>query len=99
MINWNRRMRNYHLHDPHVLYWEEKDVWVNQDLDELLAKEYDIIAITTGHKDYRQNQVFIEKLQSLTPAFIYDTIGVFSNEEIQKLSSRHIVRVIGRGDL
>lgn len=87
------------LHDPHVLYWEEKDVWVNQDLEGLLAKEYDIIAVTTGHKDYRQNQVFIEKLQSLTPAFIYDTIGVFSNEEIQKLSSRHIVRVIGRGDL
>jgi UDP-N-acetyl-D-mannosaminuronate dehydrogenase len=87
------------LHDPHVLYWEEKDVWVNQDLEGLLAKEYDIIAVTTGHKDYRQNQILLEKLLSLTPAFIYDTIGVFSNEEIQKLSSRHIVRVIGRGDL
>ncbi len=87
------------LHDPHVLYWEEKDTWVNQDLEGLLAKEYDIIAVTTGHKDYRQNQVFIEKLMSLAPAFIYDTIGVFSNEEIQKLSLRHTVRVIGRGDL
>ncbi len=87
------------LHDPHVLYWEEKDTWVNQDLDGLLAKEYDIIAVTTGHKDYRQNEQFIEKLLNLAPAFIYDTIGVFSNEDITKLSAKHTVRVIGRGDL
>ncbi len=87
------------LHDPHVLYWEEKDTWVNQDLDSLLTAEYDIVAITTGHREYRGNDVFIEKLMNLAPAFIYDTIGVLSNADIAKLSSRHKVRVIGRGDL
>ncbi len=87
------------LHDPHVLYWEEKDTWVNQNLDELLAGKYDIITITTGHKDYRGNQEFIDKLMNLAPAFIYDTIGVFSNGDIARLSSKHRVKVIGRGDL
>jgi len=87
------------LHDPHVLYWEEKDIWINQDLDSLLAKDYDIIAITTGHKDYRNNPQLIDKILSRSRCFIYDTIGVLTNEEIKQLSAKHTVRVIGRGDL
>lgn len=87
------------LHDPHVLYWEEKDRRINKDLDKLLKDNYDIIAITTGHKDYRNDPVLIEKLLQQPASFIYDTIGVLSNEEIDRLSSKHIVKVIGRGDL
>lgn len=87
------------LHDPHVKYWEEKDLWVNQDLDELLKGAYDIIAITTGHKDYRNNESLINTLLNLPASFIYDTIGVLMNEEIKRLSAKHIVKVIGRGDL
>lgn len=87
------------LHDPHVKYWEEKDLWVNQDLDELLKRNYDIISITTGHKDYRNNESLINKLMDQTTSFIYDTIGVLTNDEIQKLSKKHTVKVIGRGDL
>jgi nucleotide sugar dehydrogenase len=87
------------LHDPHVKYWEEKDVWVNQDLDELLKDSYDFIVITTGHKDYRDNESLINKLLDQPASFIYDTIGVLTNEEIKKLSEKHIVKVIGRGDL
>ena len=87
------------LHDPHVLYWEEKDSWINQDLDQLLQQPYDIIAITTGHKDYRNNPDLFRKIMQLPPAFIYDTIGVLSSGEITNLSKKHMVRVIGRGDL
>ncbi|MFZ9388912.1 MAG: nucleotide sugar dehydrogenase [Chitinophagaceae bacterium] len=87
------------LHDPHVLYWEEKNLRVSQDLEALLSGTYDIVTITTGHRDYRNNPDLINRLMELSPAFIYDTIGVFSNEEIKKLSTRHTVRVIGRGDL
>jgi len=87
------------LHDPHVLYWEEKDIWVNKDLDELLQQHYDIIVITTGHKEYRKNPLFIEKLMQQPATFVYDTIGVLNNDEIKKLSSKHTVKVIGRGDL
>lgn len=87
------------LHDPHVLYWEEKDCWINQQLDELLNEQYDLITITTGHKDYRNNPGLINKLLAHAPTFIYDTIGVLTNEEIKTLSTRHTVKVIGRGDL
>lgn len=87
------------LHDPHVLYWEEKDLWVSQQLNGLLREDYDIIVISTGHKEYRNNPALISLLMDRAPAFIYDTIGVLSNEEINRLSAKHTVRVIGRGDL
>ena len=87
------------LHDPHVKYWEEKDIWINQQLDELLKGSYDFIVITTGHKDYRNNESLIQKVKQQPACLIYDTIGVLSNEEIKLLSEKHIVKVIGRGDL
>jgi UDP-N-acetyl-D-mannosaminuronate dehydrogenase len=87
------------LHDPHILYWEEKNVWVNQDLDKLLGDSYDLAVITTGHKEYRNNNSLIHHLHEQSSCFIYDTIGVLTNEEIKLLASKHTVKVIGRGDL
>jgi UDP-N-acetyl-D-mannosaminuronate dehydrogenase len=81
------------------LYWEEKDLWVNQKLNELLEQPYDIIVITTGHKDYRNNATLIEKLMQQGSCFVYDTIGVLTNAEIKSLSEKHTVKIIGRGDL
>ena len=98
--NWlEKEGAEIHLHDPHVLYWEEKDIRINQDLNGILSNEFDVIVITTGHKDYRNNTDLIEKLLSKPAAFLYDTIGVWSNDEINRLSSKHVVKVIGRGDL
>jgi len=87
------------LHDPHVLFWEEKDLSPNADIDVLLKQQYDIIVITTGHKEYRGNPSLIEKLMQQPSAFLYDTIGVLSRNEISTLSAKHKVKVIGRGDL
>jgi UDP-N-acetyl-D-glucosamine dehydrogenase len=90
---------NITLHDPHVPYWEEKDLRVNADLKELLKNNYDLVVITTGHRDYRNNPELIKTLLSHKPGFIYDTIGVLSNDEIKQLATVHTVKVIGRGDL
>ena len=80
-------------------YWEEKDIWVNQNLDELLGNDYDVVVITTGHKDYRGNAALLDVLKSKPSCFVYDTIGVLTNDEIQSLREKHIVKVIGRGDI
>jgi UDP-N-acetyl-D-glucosamine dehydrogenase len=87
------------LHDPHVKYWEEKDSWINQNMEELLTAEYDVVVITTGHKDYRSNEALINTLLSKPAAFMYDTIGVWTKEEIKALGEKHVVKVLGRGDL
>ncbi len=87
------------LHDPHVKYWEEKDLWPNHDLNEVMGQPYDFIVVTTGHKDYRNNPSLIEKINKLPACWVYDTIGVFTNDDIKSLGERHTVKVIGRGDL
>jgi len=87
------------LHDPHVKYWEEKDLWINQDLGSLLNDTYDVVVITTGHKDYRSNPDLLNKISGQPACFVYDTIGVLTNEEIQQVGLKHVVKVIGRGDL
>ena len=87
------------LHDPHVKYWEEKDIWINQNLEELLEDECDVVVVTTGHKDYRSNESLINTLLSKPAAFMYDTIGVWTKDEIKALGEKHMVKVLGRGDL
>lgn len=87
------------LHDPHIVYWEEKELRVNNDLNELLQQPYDLIIISTGHKDYRSNPALINTLLNHPASFIYDTIGILTNDEIKALKAKHIVKVIGRGDL
>ena len=87
------------LHDPHVVFWEEKALKVSNDLNELLKQAYDFVIVTTGHKDYRNNLELINKLLDQHSSFIYDTIGVLTDDEISKLKTKHVVKVIGRGDL
>ena len=64
-----------------------------------MMKDYDVVVITTGHKDYRNNKTLLQKLVSKPAAFMYDTIGVWTREEIKILSEKHVVKVIGRGDI
>lgn len=90
---------NITLHDPHVKYWEEKDCWINQDLDTLLKENYDIIVITTGHKDYRANTKLLNSILNQPSCVLYDTIGVLTNDEIRTVNEKHTVKVIGRGDI
>jgi UDP-N-acetyl-D-glucosamine dehydrogenase len=87
------------LHDPHIVYWEEKELRVNTDLNELLQQPYDLVIVSTGHKDYRSNPSLINTLLGHPASFIYDTIGILTNDEIKTLKAKHVVKVIGRGDL
>lgn len=88
------------LHDPHVGLWEERRLTVERDLAKVLHGEYDLIAITTGHKEYRRNPWLIEQLLRKRPLFVYDTIGLLADPEIDALRrGGHTVKVLGRGDL
>lgn len=87
------------LHDPFVTYWEEKKQHVSSDIDALLQMQYDIIAITTGHKMYRNNADLLQKMMQQPNIMLLDTIGVLSNEELALLNTRHVACVVGRGDI
>ncbi len=90
---------NISLHDPYVSFWDEKQIAVQQDLNEYFPGKWDIVIISTGHVEYKNNPSFIKQLMDIDRTFIFDTVGLFSKDEIQALSEKHIVRVLGRGDL
>ena len=88
---------NISLHDPYVRYWEEKKINIDNSLEKILDKKvYDIIIITTGHTDYKY---LVNKFMSLEKVIIYDTIGIYSEKEIEKIKTKHIIKIIGRGDI
>ena len=48
---------------------------------------------------YKKNKELLDLIIKLDELIIYDTIGILSDAEIDFLSSKHIVKVLGRGDL
>jgi len=85
-------------HDPYVNYWDEKSINVEQNIAKGLKDSLDIIIISTGHKIYKNSKT-IDMILSLKPIFIYDTVGLLSKGHIEKLSKKHRLKVLGRGDL
>ena len=66
---------------------------------ENLNDSLDALIISTGHSFYKNNKDLIDTIMKIKPILIFDTIGVLTNKEIIKLTEKHIVKVIGRGDI
>ena len=87
------------LHDPYVSFWEELNLNISQDLFSILNMSTDILIISTSHDEYKNSDLFIEKLLEKDKMMIFDTIGLFSQNEINKLSTIHNLKILGRGDI
>jgi UDP-N-acetyl-D-glucosamine dehydrogenase len=86
------------LHDPFVSFWQELSCEVESDINKVLVPEPDLVIISTAHSVYKK-EAFIDEILSVPASKIYDTVGLFSNEQIKKLKSKHRVSVLGRGDI
>ena len=86
------------LHDPYLSYWQEMKRDVENCLDKVVSLDVDMIVISAGHSAYKSPKAMINLLER-TSIKIYDTIGLFSNEQISLLQEKHKVSVLGRGDL
>ena len=87
------------LHDPYVRFWEEVGLEVDESIDKVFESELNIVVITTAHKEYKDSEYIITLLLKKEELFIFDTVGVFTNSQISRLSEKHKVRVVGRGDI
>ena len=87
------------LHDPYVRIWEEKGIIVYEHLDSVFNDSLDIVIISTGHVEYKESKLLMDLMLKQKKLFIFDTVGLLSQEEINFLSEKHTVRVVGRGDL
>ena len=90
-----------HLHDPYVDIWEEKGIEVSSDLNELLKEDIDIFVFCTNHSEYINNASLVESISNNKnqKKFIFDTVGVLNQNEINILKQSYTVKVVGRGDL
>ena len=87
------------LHDPYVSFWEELNLEVSQELFSIINNDMNILIISTSHDEYKSSNTFIKTLLEKDTMMIYDTVGLFSENELTTLSSKHDVKVLGRGDL
>ena len=87
------------LHDPYVRFWEEVGLEVDESIDKVFESELNIVVITTAHKEYKDSEYLITLLLKKEKLFIFDTVGLFTNSQISRLSEKHKVRVVGRGDI
>ncbi len=86
-------------HDPYVNYWEEKQVDVPANLDDVIYKPYDIIIISTGHVEYKNNDALFSAFINQKKTFLLDTVGLLTANDIALIGSAHTVKVLGRGDI
>ena len=89
------------LHDPYVDLWEEKGIEVSSDLKQLLKEDIDILVFCTNHSEYINNEFLIQSISNNKnqKTFIFDTVGVLNQDEINILKKFNTVKVVGRGDI
>ena len=85
-------------HDPFVAFWPERERVVAQDLGIVLAANLSVVIISTGHRQYTLDST-ISLLMNCNPLTVFDTIGLLSEKQIELLATRHVVSVLGRGDI
>lgn len=86
------------VHDPYVSVWEELEIHTSSGLDDVLLIDPDLIIISTAHSEYKSDD-FITKLMGLQDCKIFDSVGLFSNEQISLLRKKHKISILGRGEI
>lgn len=88
-----------YLTDPYVNFWEETRQEVVLNYKEIFSNSFNTLIISTSHSDYRNSKELIDLILDKDKLLIYDTVGLFNEDEINILSSKHIIKVLGRGDI
>ena len=86
------------VHDPYVTYWEEIGINVDKDLYDILSDNFHLIVISTGHDQYKTSE-FINFLKNKNSLKILDTVGLLDEKHIKLISKKHMIKVLGRGDI
>lgn len=85
-------------HDYFVKHWEECSLAVDSDIENALKVDFDVLAITASHSEYKSNRYLMDVLERRSDLIVFDTVGVFTEEELAMVASKHHLLVLGRGD-
>ena len=71
------RFDNIKCQDPYVPLWAELNLEIEMSLETFLANSFDILIVTTGHRDYLHNDAIYELIErSSNEMIIIDTVGL-----------------------
>ena len=90
---------NIFLHDPYVKNWEELNINIDTSINNHFKNKLDIIVFTTAHTQYKNSFKLMKELLNCKPLLILDSVGILNQSEINDLKEKHIVKIIGRGDV
>ncbi len=90
---------NIKVHDPHIKYWEEKKVYSEDSLGNAFEGDIDILIISTKHKEYTNFSLMKKIIINQRKLFILDCQALFNENEIKEIQKKHIVKILGRGDI
>ncbi len=81
---------NIKCQDPYVPLWAELDLEIETSLETFLAENFDILIVTTGHRDYLYNDAIYELIgQSDKELIIIDTVGLLDLHKLPKQFSQN----------
>ena len=86
------------VHDPYVNEWNELDISVSSEVDEVLIGNPGIIILSTAHSNYRSDD-FVSKLLKINNCKIFDTVGILTKNQIQLLKQKHEISILGSGKI
>jgi UDP-N-acetyl-D-glucosamine dehydrogenase len=87
-----------YAHDYFVKYWEETSISVDNDIQSALDSDFDILVFTTLHSGYRSNRYLMETLERKSGLVVFDTIGLMTGDELEKIKCKHHLLILGNGD-
>jgi UDP-N-acetyl-D-glucosamine dehydrogenase len=87
------------VHDPYIDFWKDAKTKTIK-LKQINKVQPDLLIFSTLHNKYVKNDSLIKSINKLKKkTYIFDLLGVLNEKEIKLLSKKHIIKVLGRGDL
>jgi UDP-N-acetyl-D-glucosamine dehydrogenase len=81
---------NIKCQDPYVPIWAELNLEIETSLEAFLANRFDILIITTGHRDYLNNNAIYELIgRSGKEMIVIDTVGLLDLHKLPAHFSRN----------
>ena len=82
---------NIKCQDPYVSLWAELNLEIETSLETFLANSFDILIVTTGHKDYLNKNSIYELIErSGKEMIIIDTVGLLDLHKLPAYFSQNI---------
>ena len=94
------QLKNFIIfYDPYVKFWDELGLKINNSIEKVISHDPEIIIFSTAHSIYSTSNSLNDWLMSSKNKYIYDVVGILSEDQLNKYKSLHNVIVLGRGDI